>query len=453
MDIYRFWDTFIEPVLKKLQPAGIVEIGCEFGKNTRNLVEFCVKHGATLYAIDPEPKFDVATWEQHYGDCFVFYRSLSLNAIPLVDRFDVLLIDGDHNWYTVFNELKLIEKRCWELEQSFPLIMLHDVGWPYGRRDLYYNPQNIPEAYRKPYAKKGVRPGFPELVDDGGLNPHLFNSLYENNYQSGVLTAVGDFIKDTEQNLEFIYIPGHHGLGILFPVRLKENKELAEFINAFSISPVMIKHVENIEASRVNAEIKKLEQRATLQMKEVEVSDLREQLSVWERMLTEMREQVAGFEEEREAQQEETECLREELEQQVTALRAKEAEVLDLREQLSVSERTLTVIREQVAGLEKEREEHQEEAERLREGLEQQQAALQAQEAEVAEFRQRLDDKERAMAEKDQQLQKEKNARQKEIKHLQENLQEQVSFLNNKIAEIQKELSYKDALLVPVRKA
>lgn len=366
MVIFRFWDTIIEPVLKKLQPAGIVEIGCEYGKNTRSLVEFCVRHGATLYAIDPVPRFDVAAWEQQYGDHFVFYQSLSLNAIPLVDRFDVVLIDGDHNWYTVFHELKLIEKHCQELGQSFPLVMLHDVGWPYGRRDLYYNPENIPEAYRKPYAKKGIRPGSPELVDEGGLNPHLFNSIYENNFQSGVLTAVEDFIRETEQDLEFVYIPGHHGLGVLIPARLKErNQELAEFFNAFT-SPVVVKHVEKIEATRVNAEIKKLEQQAVLRAKEDEVLGLRERLSESERALAKMQEQVAG--------------LKSEL------------------------ERERVTWQEERQRLEVERAAQQEEAGRLREELEQQVAALRGKETEVAELKQRLDDKERELAEKDRQL-------------------------------------------------
>lgn len=364
--MHRFWDIIIEPVLEKLRPAGIVEIGCEYGKNTRNLVEFCVRHGATLFAIDPAPKFDVNAWEQQYGAHFVFYQSLSLNAIPLVERFDVVLIDGDHNWYTVFHELKLIEKRCQELGQPFPLVMLHDVGWPYGRRDLYYNPENIPEAYRKPYAKKGIRPGSPELADDGGLNPHLFNSIYENNFQNGVLTAVEDFIKETKQDLEFVYIPGYHGLGILVPAQLKEsNQKLAEFVNSFT-SPVMVKHVEKIEISRVEAEIKKNEQQAILRAKEAEVSDLRERLSESERVLAEIREQV-----------------------------------VEVKSEL---DRERMTWQEERQRLEVERAEQREEVGRLREELEQQQAVLRAKEAEVVELRQRMDDKEHALAEKDRQL-------------------------------------------------
>lgn len=341
--MYRFWDIIIEPILELLQPKNIVEIGADQGNNTKNLLEFCMGWDVKLISIDPLPKFDVSAWQKHYGDHFIFYKSLSLNAIPLINQFDVVLIDGDHNWYTVYNELKLIEKRCQGFRQPFPLTMLHDVGWPYGRRDLYYNPENIPDVYRKPHAKKGIRPGSPKLVDNGGLNPHLLNSICENNFQSGVLTAVEDFIRETEQHLEFIHIPGHNGLGILMPVQLKEcNQKLAEFVNAF-ISPVVMKHVEKIEVSRVDLEIKKLEQQATLRAKEVEVSDLRKQLSELERALAEIRvqhtevksvldrEQMTWQEErqcleaEIEEQREEARHFREDLEQQMAALRAKEA--------------------------------------------------------------------------------------------------------------------------------
>ena len=77
----------------------------------------------------------------------------------------MVLIDGDHNWYTVLSELETIERLCDERGQGFPLVLLHDIGWPYGRRDLYYDPASIPEEHRKPYDKKGMLPGVPGLVE------------------------------------------------------------------------------------------------------------------------------------------------------------------------------------------------------------------------------------------------------------------------------------------------
>src|ERR687894_1538058 len=161
--MHRFWDSIIEPVLEALQPRSIVEIGSDKGFNTRNLVEFCQRSDAKLHVVDPLPKYDVAAWQERYGEHIAFYSVLSLNAMLLIDRFDVVLIDGDHNWYTVLSELKLIEKRCKELSQPFPLVLMHDIGWPYGRRGLYYKPETIPDAYRRPFSKEGMHPESAEL--------------------------------------------------------------------------------------------------------------------------------------------------------------------------------------------------------------------------------------------------------------------------------------------------
>ena len=252
----RFWKVIIEPVLQIVQPKSIVEIGSAEGKNTANLLEFCEQNGATLHAIDPLPKFDVAAWEEKYGKRFVFHQSLSLNAIPQIEQFDFVLIDGDHNWYTVFNELKLIENRCTALSQPFPLVMIHDIGWPYGRRDLYYNPENIPEAFRKPHKKAGIRPDSPDLLEEGGLNRHLYNSIYENDLQNGVLTAVEDFLKEPEQRIQLVKLPGLSGLGILVPMDLKgQKKELSEFLKKFELSPVVNQYFEMIENERSNVEV------------------------------------------------------------------------------------------------------------------------------------------------------------------------------------------------------
>lgn len=254
--MYRFWASIIEPILELIQPASIVEIGCDQGKNTLNLLEFGKQRDTTLYAIDPMPKFDVTAWREQYGDQFIFFKSLSLNAIPKINRIDVMLIDGDHNWYTVFNELILIDKRCKELKQPFPLIMFHDIGWPYGRRDLYYNPENIPDIYRKPYKKDGIEPGKPELVKDSGFNNGMKHSIYEGGLNNGVLTAIEDFIKQTDNKFEFIKIPGMHGLGILYPCKYEEkNIQFKVLINELKLSNVAYRYLKDFENARLSTEI------------------------------------------------------------------------------------------------------------------------------------------------------------------------------------------------------
>lgn len=275
----QFWETVVNPVLEALQPRSIVEIGSDKGHNTQNLLEFCQRTGAKLHVIDPSPEYNVSEWEEEYGEHAVFHQALSLNALSRIDEMDVVLVDGDHNWYTVFNELKLIEQRCTDLSRPFPLVMLHDIGWPYGRRDLYYDPENIPEAYRKPYKQKGLRPASGEPLEQGGLNPSLHNSIRENDLQSGVLTALEDFLKETEQQLELIELPGLHGLGILIPLHLKEqNREFTELMESLSLPQVIERHLQKTEESRIEAMISAKESNAALKSSEKELRQREKEL-------------------------------------------------------------------------------------------------------------------------------------------------------------------------------
>ena len=69
------------------------------------------------------------------------------------------LVDGDHNWYTVDLELRMLAEAARREDEPLPILILHDVLWPYGRRDLYYDPTNIPSEFRQPYATTGNAAG------------------------------------------------------------------------------------------------------------------------------------------------------------------------------------------------------------------------------------------------------------------------------------------------------
>jgi len=252
--MHHFWDLFIEPLLSIVRPVVIVEIGADFGDNTRLLLDFCEKHDAVLHSIDPLPKFDVKQMENRYGRRFVLHRGMSLNMLPLVHRYEAVLIDGDHNWYTVYNELKLIEKTCQQEGRPFPLVFLHDIEWPYARRDLYYYPENIPDFYRKPYRQWGISPDSPELLPEGGLNRHLNNAIYENSIQNGVLTAVEDFLKECRDPIRFLSFPGLNGLGLLLSRALEEkHPELLEHAAPYELSDPLKRYFSLIEKERNRA--------------------------------------------------------------------------------------------------------------------------------------------------------------------------------------------------------
>lgn len=219
----RFWNKIILPLISSINAKYIIEIGSATGINTKNILEYCVDNNARLTAIDPHPLFNVEDYKSEYGNKFEIYKDLSLNQLPHLKDYDVILIDGDHNWYTVYNELKIIEKTF--KSKKFPLVFLHDVCWPYGRRDLYYNPENIPKDYRQPYKKLGMYPGQSNLKKQGGVNSFLLNAVSENNPKNGVLTAVENFIDESDVEFSYEIINAFHGLCILFPKNQEmENK-------------------------------------------------------------------------------------------------------------------------------------------------------------------------------------------------------------------------------------
>lgn len=221
----RFWDIIIEPLFNEIKPKYIVEIGSFTGENTKRILNYCKKNNSKLASIDPAPRFDVKEYKQKFPENFYTYEDISLNALSNLEGYDIILIDGDHNWYTVYNELKLIENKF--SQDDFPFIIMHDVSWPYGRRDGYYSPKDIPEEFRNEYKKRGMRPYRSELMDVGGINPFMDNAVSENTPKNGVLTAIEDFLNESTLDLSFYKINGFNGLGIIYPT----NKQSYEFID------------------------------------------------------------------------------------------------------------------------------------------------------------------------------------------------------------------------------
>lgn len=215
--MHRFWEKVIKPLILSVQPKVIVEIGSFTGMNTFKLLDYCRYTGAKCVVIDPAPLYDVQLMQRYYGDTVSLYETLSLEALPLIGAYDMVLIDGDHNWYTVYHELKLAEQMAQREGLPFPVTVLHDTGWPYGRRDMYYSPETVPEAFRQPCKKKGLQRGYTGLLEAGGFNSTVHNAVQEHGPKNGILTAIEDFLMETEHALSFYELSSNNGLGVIVP--------------------------------------------------------------------------------------------------------------------------------------------------------------------------------------------------------------------------------------------
>jgi hypothetical protein len=154
---------------------------------------------------------------------------------------DAVIIDGDHNYYTVSEELRLIAAAHHEL----PLLLFHDVAWPHGRRDDYYSADDIPPEHRHEIAEGGgLIPGEPG-VHHGGL-PYRAAAAREGGPRNGVLTAVDDFVAERD-DLRLAIVPVFFGLGVVWRRDAAGAEALVDVLEPWDGNPLLTR----LEGNRV----------------------------------------------------------------------------------------------------------------------------------------------------------------------------------------------------------
>jgi GT2 family glycosyltransferase/glycosyltransferase involved in cell wall biosynthesis len=296
--MHWFLKLFIHPLLEAIRPRVIVEVGVEVGTVTGPLLRWAQEHDAVVHAIDPDPTLNVDRLLAEHAERLSFYRVKSLEVLGDISGVELALIDGDHNWYTVINELRALEARASEDGCEPPVVLLHDVGWPYGRRDLYYDPSAIPEANRHPHARMGVVPGRLELGP--GLNDHLENALLEGTSANGVMCAVEDFVAESATEWHMWTIPGLSGMAILVSARvLERSMPLRSLLDSIDTAVFLRAHCEAIELARIESDRKRagiLRRLAETQLKQITRSEDPRETVALRRRVRELAEQVGDLE-------------------------------------------------------------------------------------------------------------------------------------------------------------
>jgi len=189
------FDEVIFGVAERLELTGVLEIGSETGVFSERLLGFCAARKVVLTSIDPfPPKALLAVARE--SDTLHLVVGYS---IPHLREFgtdaNLVLIDGDHNYYTVSNELELIHA-AWRARDMSGAILLHDVGFPTAERDSYYDPDTIPAEARRPHSfAHGVTLDSKGLIQGGFRGEGAFAwALETGGPKNGVLTAVKDFV-------------------------------------------------------------------------------------------------------------------------------------------------------------------------------------------------------------------------------------------------------------------
>jgi hypothetical protein len=234
-----------EVLLGVLDAAGarsVVEVGAYAGDLTRLLLLWAERTGARVIAVDPAPQPELERLERERRE-FELIREPSLEALERISPADAVILDGDHNYYTVSEELRRIADRASSTGGRLPLLLLHDVSWPHGRRDDYFDPGQIPPEHRQPIAaESGLYPGV-EGTREGGL-PYHHPAAREGGPGNGVLTAIEDCLAGRE-DVRLMVVPSFFGLGVAFERSASYAGELEQILAPYDGNPLLMRLERN----------------------------------------------------------------------------------------------------------------------------------------------------------------------------------------------------------------
>ena len=226
----------------------IVEVGAENAKITAKLVEYLRPQNGKVLTVEPFPGVELEEFAKKNPERVILYKGISLDYFKNIETFfDAVILDGDHNYYTVLNELKLITDYWEKNEKKDGVIIVHDVGFPCARRDQYYHPQNIPSEFLKPHSFFGaIIPGNKGFAEAGlcGCGQFAY-AEEEDSDKNGVKTAIEDFVA-ANPNYYFYVLAPVFGIAVL--VR-KDNPYLDEITSY--LQPLQSELLERMEKNRI----------------------------------------------------------------------------------------------------------------------------------------------------------------------------------------------------------
>ncbi len=224
--------------------ASVLEIGSYEGELTELLLDWGAGRNATVTGLDPLPPDRLRDLAARRPELGLVERTSLDHLAEARSLPDAIVIDGDHNHYTLSGELRLIAATA-GTGAEFPLLLFHDVLWPHARRDTYYAPERIPEDRRPPIGHNvGLVPGNPG-TNPLGL-PFTWAALEEGGDNNGTLTAIEQFLGEHDE-LVFAAVPAFFGFGVMWSDGAGWAGSVAELVRPYDRHPVL----ERLESNRV----------------------------------------------------------------------------------------------------------------------------------------------------------------------------------------------------------
>ena len=225
-----FHEVF-EEIYSRRRIDTVVEVGVETGQVSGVYVEL----GASrVFCVDPFPS-DAMRAALAENDKLHLVEGFSPDVLADLPIADLYVIDGDHNYATVRGEVDWILANAPDA-----VIVFHDLMWPCGRRDFYYQPTRLSEGDRHTDTTDGPTVWHDQVTPAGFVGAGAFTFAVEaGGERNGVLTAVEDALDaagDPSWQLEII--PAIFGVGVLMR-RTEETAELLDVIRRYSGSRLL----------------------------------------------------------------------------------------------------------------------------------------------------------------------------------------------------------------------
>lgn len=172
----------IDNIVQNIDKPRILEIGIEYGNITIPMLTSLLREGKDFYyyGIDIELKNNVKEFVSSLNnDQIHLIEKNSLIQLPkMQDTFDLVLVDGDHNYYTVSNELKYITNMIHDKS----IVICDDYHSIYDFYDYWYSRHvfNLKATRKIQTLKKGVVPAIEGWAQEQGMTIyHMNESTHE----------------------------------------------------------------------------------------------------------------------------------------------------------------------------------------------------------------------------------------------------------------------------------
>jgi len=234
------------PLLGAASVRSVTLLGTEHGSTTSLVVELLrAGGGGRLLIVDPEPGRVPAAGRGLDIDVVRSHGAVGLDGHTPTDAY---LIDGDANYATVSASLAAVDDAVHEFGRTtFPLVIVHDVGWPTGRRDQYRAPDRLTDADLQPHSwDAGVTLDVSDAIPGRGIRGDgtYAWAIAEGGPRNGVRTAVEEFVAGHPE-LRFFTVAPVLGLGIVVDRRAPFATRVAELLAPWVANPLLARLERN----------------------------------------------------------------------------------------------------------------------------------------------------------------------------------------------------------------